>query len=87
MSKKEMIHPTHFLVPTVLGTPRTKTKGLNFFGSIKIGMGAHFFGSEEIRDYSVVSTDLSEYSPGFNRTQKNLRRLFFCVTRVSGWHK
>ena len=41
MSKKEMIHPTHFLVPTVLSTPRTKTKGLNFFGSIKIGMGAN----------------------------------------------
>ena len=41
MSKKEMIHPTHFLVPTVLSTPGTKTKGLNFFGSIKIGMGAN----------------------------------------------
>jgi len=39
MSKKEMIHPTHFLVPTVLGTPRTKTKGLNFFGSTKLGKG------------------------------------------------
>ena len=27
---------------------------------------------------------MSEYTPCFNRTQKNLRRLFFCVTVTSG---
>jgi len=38
MSQNGMIHPTHFLVPTVLSPSRTKTKGLNFFGSIKFGI-------------------------------------------------
>ena len=44
MSKNEMIYPTHFLVPTVLSPSRTKTKGLNFFGSIKFGEGAKSVG-------------------------------------------
>ena len=48
MSKKEMIHPTHFLVPTVLGTPRTKTKGLNFVGSTKLGKGTKNVAPSEI---------------------------------------
>ena len=64
MSKKEMIHPTHFLVPTVLSTPRTKTKGLNFFGSIKIGMGAKTI---KVSCFSVSIPDVFLYSKLFSR--------------------
>ena len=49
MSKNEVIHPTHFLVPTVLSTPRTKTKGLNFFGSINFGEGLIFLDQKTFR--------------------------------------
>jgi hypothetical protein len=77
MSKKKKIRPTLFFSPPFLSIPSVPSIELNFFGSINLGEGADFFGSEDICDYAVVTTDMSEYTHCFNRTQKNLRRLFF----------
>ena len=43
----------------------------------------HFFGSEDIWDSPVHTTDLVEYSPGFDERQKNLRRKIFCGSHVT----
>jgi hypothetical protein len=87
MSTKNEVCHTLFLPHTFLSIPSVSVIELNFFGSLKLGITPHFFGSEEIGDSPVITTDLSEYTPCFDRTQKNFRRLFFCVTCVSGCHR
>ena len=86
MSKKTKICPTLFFPHTFLSIPSVSTTELNFFGSIKLGKGTHFFGSEEICNSAVETRDMREYTLCFDRTQKNLRRKIFCVTCVWGCH-
>ena len=71
--------PNTLLGPHQFGLSSGSNKSHEPFRFHQIWEGTHFFGSEEIRSSPVHTTDVVEYSPGSNRTQKNLRRLFFCV--------